>query len=63
MLSITAEEALPLLVNRNSGHGVQQTSNLHQPLLLRVDYDLKILNWKPPQKNILLVNVKVKCYR
>ena len=45
MLCIIAQQALPLHGNRNSEHGVEETSNLHQLLLLRAGDDPRIFNW------------------
>ena len=45
MLCITAQQALPLRGNWNSEHGVEETSNLHQLLLLRAGDDPRIFNW------------------
>ena len=45
MLCIIAQQALPLHGNRNSEHGVEETSNLHQLLLLRTGDDPRIFNW------------------
>ena len=45
MLCIIAQQALPLRGNWNSEHGVEETSNLHQLLLLRAGDDPKIFNW------------------
>ena len=45
MLCIIAQQALPLRGNWNSEHGVEETSNLHQLLLLRAGDDPRIFNW------------------
>ena len=45
MLCIIAQQVLPLCGNWNSEHGVEETSNLHQLLLLRADDDPIIFNW------------------
>ena len=45
MLCIIAQQALPLRGNWDSEHGVEETSNLHQLLLLRVSDDPRIFNW------------------
>ena len=45
MLSITAQQTLPLRGNWNSEHGVEETSNLHQLLLLRAGDDPRTFNW------------------
>ena len=45
MLCIIAQQALPLHGNRNSEHGVEETSNLHQLLLLRAGDNPRIFNW------------------
>ena len=45
MFCIIAQQALPLRGNWNSEHGVEEASNLHQPLLLRAGDDPRIFNW------------------
>ena len=45
MPCIIAQQALPLRGNRNSEHGVEEISNLHQILLLRAGDDPGIFNW------------------
>ena len=45
MLCITAQQTLPLRGNWNSEHGVEETSNLHQLLILRAGDDPRIFNW------------------
>ena len=45
MLCIIAQQDLPLRGNWNSEHGVEETSNLHQLLLLRAGDDPRIFNW------------------
>ena len=45
MLCITAQQTLPLRGNWNSEHGVEETSNLHQLLLLRAGDDPRTFNW------------------
>ena len=50
MLCIIAQQALPLRGNWNSEHGVEETSNLHQLLLLRAGDDPRIFNWLTQKK-------------
>ena len=45
MLCIIAQQVLPLCGNWNSEHGVEETSNLHQLLLLGAGDDPRIFNW------------------
>ena len=44
MLCIIAQQALPLRGNCNREHGVEESSNLHQLLLLRAGDDPRISN-------------------
>ena len=45
MLCIIAQQALPLRGNCNREYGVEESSNLHQLLLLRAGDDPRISNW------------------
>ena len=67
MLCIIAQQALPLRGNCNREHGVEESSNLHQLLLLRAGDDPRISNsltqkTKYPSPEIQNEMLQVKLY-